>query len=159
VTGAVGSVTGAVGSVTGNVAGNVVGSTASVTGNVGGNVVGSVGSISGVTFPANNGVELISASGVVTAGGTIRKNIASQTYPIYLVLSTDHISPATGKTVTVSVSKDGAALGAITGTVAEIGSGWYLVSLSQADSNCNTCVYTTSAAATDARAFYFRTAP
>ena len=110
-------------------------------------------------FPTNFASSLITAAGVQTPGGTIRKNIASQTYPIYLVLTTDHISPATGKTVTVSVSKDGAAFGAITGTVAEIGSGWYLVSLSQADSNCNTCAFTTSAAATDARAFYFVTAP
>ena len=94
-----------------------------------------------------------------TPGGVILKNVGSQTYPIYMVLASDHISVATGKTVTVNVSKDGAAFGAITGTVAEVASGWYLVSLSQADTNCNACAYFATAAATDTRPFYFVTTP
>lgn len=90
-------------------------------------------------------------------GSTIKKNIASQNYPVYMVLTSDHISAATGKTLTVTVSKDGAAFGAIGGSVSEIGSGWYTVALAQADTNCNVCVFRATAASTDTRNFYFVT--
>jgi hypothetical protein len=142
VTGAVGSVTGAVGSVTGAV-GSVTGAVGSVTGNVGGNVTGSVGSV---------------VAGVIT-GGTIRKNVGSQTFPIYLVLTSDHISPATGKSPAVQVSKDGAGFGNIAGSVAEIGNGWYLISFAQADTNCTSCAYRVTAASSDTRNFYVETGP
>lgn len=50
-----------------------------------------------------------------------------------MVLSSDHISPATGKTVTVALSKAGAAFGAAAGAVTEIANGWYQVALTTAD--------------------------
>ncbi len=154
VSGAVGSVTGAVGSVTGNVGGNVTGSVGSVTGavgsvtgNVGGNVTGNVG---GSTASITN---------TVKTGGAIRKNVASQTFPIYMVLTSDHITAATGKTLAVQVSKDGVAFGNIAGSVAEIGNGWYLVSFAQADTNCDACAYRATAASTDNRNWYIVTGP
>jgi len=146
VTGAVGSVTGSVGSVTGAV-GSVTGAVGSVTGNVGGNVSGNVtGSVGSV----------VAAS---PTGGTVRKNVASQTYPVYLVLTSDHITPATGKSPAVQVSKDGAGFGNIAGSVAEIGNGWYLISFAQADTNCNSCAYRVTAASSDTRNFYAVTGP
>lgn len=45
--------------------------------------------------------------------------------PFLLVSSTDHITPVTGATVTVTISKDGGSFGAAVGAAAEIGSGWY----------------------------------
>jgi len=148
--------------VEGNVTGNLTGSVASVSGNVGGNVTGSVGSVSGTTFPASFPANItamqIDANGVVTAGGTFRKNTASQVFPIYLVNAAG--VAVTGSTVSVTVSKDGAAFGAITGSVVETGSGWYDVNLSQADTNCTNCKYVaTGTGGATARPFFFRTAP
>jgi len=51
-------------------------------------------------------------------------------------LSADHISPATGKTIAVQISKNGAAFGnpsAGATNATEIGSGWYYVDLSTTD--------------------------
>lgn len=50
-----------------------------------------------------------------------------------MVLATDHVSPATGLTVAVTLSKAGAAFGAAAGAVAEIANGFYSVSLTTAD--------------------------
>lgn len=49
------------------------------------------------------------------------------TYPLVflLVSSSDHVSPVTGATVTVTLSKNGGSFGAASGAVSEIGSGWY----------------------------------
>lgn len=51
-------------------------------------------------------------------------------------LSSDHISPATGKTIAVVISKNGAAFGnpsAGATNATEIGNGWYYVDLSTTD--------------------------
>lgn len=53
----------------------------------------------------------------------------------YMVLSTDHVTPATGKTVTVTISKDGGAFGAASGAVSEIGNGWYALAGNATDRN------------------------
>lgn len=54
---------------------------------------------------------------------------SSTAYPLVFLLidSADHISPKTGLTPTVTVSKNGAAFAAPAGAVAEIGNGWYKV--------------------------------
>jgi len=185
VTGAVGSVTGAVGSVTGNVGGNVTGSVGSVAAGgivassfgagaidasaIAADAIGSseiaatgadkIGDDVQTRFPANFAAQAITAGGVVTAGGTFLKNTASQVFPIYLVDATGAPVTGLGAAVTVTVSKDGGAFGAITGSVAETGSGWYDVNLSQADTNCTNCKYVATGAGATARPFYFRTAP
>lgn len=54
----------------------------------------------------------------------------------YLALTSDHVSPATGKTVAITISKNGAAFGNPSGgatNATEIGSGWYYVDLSTTD--------------------------
>lgn len=50
-----------------------------------------------------------------------------------MVLSSDHVSAATGKTVAVALSKNGAAFSTAAGAVTEIGNGWYSVALTTAD--------------------------
>lgn len=161
---AVASVSGAVGSVTGNVGGNVAGSVGSVTGNVGGNVNGNVGgnvtgsvgsvaaggitdasfaadAITGDKIAADVATELASV-----AQGTFRKNVASQRrMPIFMRDASSVQAGLAGATVTVTVSKDGAAAGATTGSVAEISNGMYVFVPSQADTNCDSCFYRATA--------------
>lgn len=52
-----------------------------------------------------------------------------------LVLSSDHLTGATGLSPTVTLSKDGGAFEAANGTVEEIGDGWYYISLTAIDTN------------------------
>lgn len=60
---------------------------------------------------------------------------SSTSYPIllYMVLSSDHTTAATGKTVSVTLSKNGAAPGAAVGSVSEIGGGWYALAGNSTD--------------------------
>jgi hypothetical protein len=53
----------------------------------------------------------------------------------FLVLSSDHISPATGLSPTVTLSKNGAAFASPSGTVSEIANGWYKVAANATDTN------------------------
>lgn len=62
----------------------------------------------------------------------LQSTVYVRTFPMYL---TGTKTPATGKTVVVSLSKAGAAFGAAAGAVAEISAGWYKVSLTTADTN------------------------
>jgi hypothetical protein len=53
-----------------------------------------------------------------------------------MVLSSDHITGATGKTPTVTLLKNGAtSFAAATGTVTELGAGWYALSPNATDAN------------------------
>src|SRR5262245_7922799 len=55
-----------------------------------------------------------------------------------VVLSSDHISPATGKTVAIVISKNGGAFGnpnAGATNATEISNGWYKVTLDATDTN------------------------
>lgn len=54
---------------------------------------------------------------------------------IKVFLASDHITAATGKTLTVTASKDGGAFAAIGGTVTEVSSGWYKIALTTTDTN------------------------
>lgn len=51
-----------------------------------------------------------------------------------LVLSSDHITGATGKTPTVNISKNGAAFAGAAGVITELSFGWYNIALTTADS-------------------------
>lgn len=50
-----------------------------------------------------------------------------------LVSSTDHVTPLTGATATVVISKNGASFGSPSGSVSEIGDGWYEVAANATD--------------------------
>lgn len=62
---------------------------------------------------------------------------SSTSYPIllYMVLSSDHVTPATGKTLTVTLSKNGGAFASASGAVSEIANGWYSLAGNATDRN------------------------
>ena len=53
--------------------------------------------------------------------------------PLFMVQDSDHVTGATGKTVTAEISKDGAAFGSPTNSVVEISDGWYYLDLTAAE--------------------------
>ncbi len=55
--------------------------------------------------------------------------------PILMVDSADHVTGKTGLTLTITVSKDGAAFATITPTVTELSSGWYNLALTTTHTN------------------------
>lgn len=62
---------------------------------------------------------------------------ASKTIELWMFNSADHLTEATGKTVTVAISKAGGAFGAPSGgaTATEVGNGLYTIGLSATDTN------------------------
>ena len=52
-----------------------------------------------------------------------------------MVLSSDHVTPATGKTIVETISKDGGAFAACTNTFTEISNGWYKIVLTATEMN------------------------
>jgi hypothetical protein len=110
---------------------------ASVSGGVGGSVTGTVGGINGVTFPSNFNLLSIDTNGATKIQALVKKNQALAGFTFYLALTSDHISPATGKTVTATRSLDGAAFQACANSVTELGSGWYVINLAATDLNAN----------------------
>ena len=61
------------------------------------------------------------------------KQSATANVMVFMSDSTDHITGKTGLTLTVTLSKDGAAFASITPTVTERGTGWYNVALGTGD--------------------------
>jgi hypothetical protein len=61
------------------------------------------------------------------------KQSTARSVMVKLYLTSDHVTAATGKTLTVTLSKDGAAFGAVGGSVSEISSGWYKIALNTTD--------------------------
>lgn len=159
VVGSVGSVTGNVGGSVASVAGNVVGTVASVVGNVGGNVTGSVGSILGVTFPTNFAVTSIDTNGNVKIQGSIKKNTALAGFPFYMALSSDHVSPGTGKTIASTVSLNGGAFSSSANVATEIGNGWYEIDLGATDLNGATVALSFAATSCDTTILTIATQP
>src|SRR4051812_44052065 len=82
---------------------------------------------------------------------------------LYCVLASDHITPATGKTIAVLISKDGGAFGNPSGgatNATEIGHGWYYFTPSGTDTGTNgpLIVLGTNAATDDATRDFLITA-
>ncbi len=71
---------------------------------------------------------------------TAKKNTALNNTYIYLVQSTDHVTPLTGATPTVEISQDGGAFAAMNGSsaIAEISDGFYQLDLVASDMNADT---------------------
>jgi hypothetical protein len=135
-----------------DIRGNITGN---LTGNVSGNVtVGTNNDKTGYSltqsFPSNFSTLGIDGSGNVSINGRVKKNTALSNFPLKMVLSSDHLSPATGKTVTVQRSLDGAAFAntsAVTAT--ELSNGWYTISLVAGDLNANTVILRATASSCD----------
>lgn len=53
----------------------------------------------------------------------------AETVMVFLTLASDHVTGATGLTLTITASKAGAAFASISPTVTERGNGWYAVAL------------------------------
>jgi len=79
------------------------------------------------------------ASGVfrVTRLAPIPKNVALSNLMFTMVLSSDGKTPATGKTITAQISKNGGAFANCTNAVSEVGEGWYKINLTQAEMNAD----------------------
>jgi hypothetical protein len=68
----------------------------------------------------------------------ITKNVALPDFQVYMVLSSDHVTEATGKTITGAISKDGGvSFTALTNAVSEMASGMYKVDITQAEMNAD----------------------
>ncbi len=65
----------------------------------------------------------------------VKKNAALSYFAFRMISSADHVTPATGLTVTATRSIDGAAFGACANSVSEIANGWYKINLAAADLN------------------------
>lgn len=65
----------------------------------------------------------------------IKQSSASKPLIFLLVQSSDHISPATGLTPTVTISKNGGSFASPAGSVTEIANGWYQVAANATDNN------------------------
>ncbi|MBA7476039.1 hypothetical protein ES707_11414 [subsurface metagenome] len=65
------------------------------------------------------------------------KNVALSNFSFLMVLSSDHITPAAGKTITAEISKDGEAFSACTNAVVELSNGFYKINLTQAEMNAD----------------------
>lgn len=63
------------------------------------------------------------------------KQSTTYTRLFLLVSSTDHVSPKTGATVTVNLSKAGGTFAAAGGTITEVANGWYKIALTTTDTN------------------------
>ncbi len=65
----------------------------------------------------------------------IKKSSTQSALLFFMTLSSDHLSPSTGLTPTVTLSKNGGAFAAPAGAVSEIGNGWYSVAANATDTN------------------------
>jgi len=158
VTGAVGSVTGAAGSVTGHTA--QTGDTYALANGVTGfaaidTVVDAVLVDTGTTIPGLIGTpaaDLAADIAAIAADQKPKVNTALNNIAIYLVSSTDHVTPVTGASPTVTISQDGGAFGAIDGSssITEVGSGWYKLNLASADMNAAVVYINVAATGADA---------
>ena len=89
--------------------------------------------------------------------GTIPKNAPFNDFQFEMRLSTDHITPATSKTVSGQVSLDGAAYVSIAGTVTELSNGTYTFDAAAADTNCDFGTWRFYANGCDATFVHFKT--
>ena len=89
--------------------------------------------------------------------GAIRKNVAFSDFEFVMVLAADHVTPATGKTVTAERSIDGGAFASVGGTIAEVSNGIYQFDAAQADTNGAMITWRFSETDCDDFFFTFRT--
>lgn len=89
----------------------------------------------------------------------VKKNTALSNFEFLLVDASDGRTPITGRTVTAQRSIDGAAFGACTNGVSEVGGGIYKLNLSAADLNGDTIMLQFSAAGADTRYVFILTKP
>jgi len=89
----------------------------------------------------------------------ITKNTALAGFTFLMVSSSDHVTGATGLTVTATRSLDGAAFGACANAVSEVSNGIYKIDLAAADLNANVVTLKFTATGADARFITIATQP
>jgi len=85
---------------------------------------------------AGGNIAAIKAKTDVLPSG-IPKNVALSNFAFLMILKSDHVTPATGKTVTAEISKDGGAFASCDQSVAEVGNGVYKIDLIQTEMNAD----------------------
>ncbi len=141
--------------------GNVANKTATValTNTTVGTVTTNTDTASTLGSPAGASVSADIAAVQADLPVTITKNVALAGYPFLMVLTSDHVSAATGKAVTATRSIDGGAFGAAANSVTEVSSGIYKIDLAESDLNGNTICLRFVAAACDDRIITIVTKP
>lgn len=92
--------------------------------------------------------EISLSSGAVKLQTGLKKNQALLNFPFQMTDSTNH-NPATGLTVSVSVSLDGAASFTSVGTATEMANGWYQIDLTAGNMNGDTIAFKAIATGAD----------
>jgi hypothetical protein len=87
----------------------------------------------------------------------IKKNTAFSNFEFLMVLTSDHVTPATGKTVTGQRSIDGGAFAGVTGTIAEVSNGIYQFDALAADTNGDVITWRFSEGSSDDTFVTFKT--
>lgn len=87
----------------------------------------------------------------------VKKNTALSNFEFLMVLSSDHVTPATGLTVTGQRSIDGGAFTGVTGTIAEVSNGIYQFDAVAADTNGDLISWRFSSATADDTFVTFKT--
>ena len=104
--------------------------------------------------PVDGTGQISLSSGTVTLTASqiaIKKNTALNNFSFLMLSSSDHVTPATGLTVTAQRSIDGAAFGACANSVTELSNGFYLINLAAADLNGTVISLKFTATSADAR--------
>jgi len=68
----------------------------------------------------------------------ITKGDALSKFPFMMVLSSDHLTPATGKTITATISKDGGSFASCANAPVEISGGFYYIDLTATEMTAKT---------------------
>ncbi len=121
-----------------------------------------VNNLTGTPTVTKSGVEGTDVSGIKAKTDLlpeeIAKNVALLNFPVVMVLTTDHITPAPGKTVTAERYLDGATTGtAVGGSMTEAEFGLYHFDSAQADTNGDIGTWRFSATDCDDYFWSFRT--
>jgi hypothetical protein len=109
----------------------------------------SITATTGLTDITQTAADKIWSSSSRTLTDGIIKNQAFGNLEFLMVLASDHVTPATGLTVTGERSIDGGTFSAVTGAIAEVSNGVYQVDLLAADTNGDVITYRFSAGTAD----------
>ena len=102
-------------------------------------------------------VTLVTTTTNLTNQGGYKKNTAGAAIPFVMVDETDHSTREAGLTITGTRSIDGAAFGAVTGTISEVANGVYIIDPSAADLNGDSIVFRFTATGADEVEIHVRT--
>lgn len=142
----------------GNITGNLVGTVSTLT-TYTGNTVQTADVATLITTVGAAGAGLTAVGLATTSRAGIRKNVAITAFEILMTDSTNH-NPATGLTVTVTRSIDGATFAALAvTTVTEIANGWYKFDFAASDLNGTVIGVRATATGADDLAFTIKTSP